>query len=111
MANERRIVELVLKAIGDTEVKRMTAELVKMRGAAEQSQKSLEGIEAAGFKLGQSIKNAFSGLAALAGQPGGIERIDRIGRPVGQAVAIDIGEDCGCRDRPDHAEADRPAGR
>lgn len=64
MANERRIVELVLKAIGDAEVKRMTAELVKMRGAAEQSQASLDSLEQMGFKLGRSLKTALGGIAA-----------------------------------------------
>ena len=43
-ANERRIVELVLKATGDAELKRMTAELRATREAAQGSQKALGGM-------------------------------------------------------------------
>jgi hypothetical protein len=46
MANERRIIELVLKAVGDRELKAITRDLVSMRKAAEDSQRSLAGMQA-----------------------------------------------------------------
>jgi hypothetical protein len=53
MPNERRIVELVLKAVGDKELKAITRDLVALKQSAEASQASLAGI-------GGNITGAFS---------------------------------------------------
>jgi hypothetical protein len=74
-ANERRIVELVLKAVGDTEVQRMTAELQKMRGAAEESASSLKSLEAMGEKVGETFKDLGKELLAGFGAEQIVEKI------------------------------------
>jgi hypothetical protein len=93
-ANERRIVELVLKATGDAELKRITAELRQTREAAQSSQKALSGMStglssaatfAKGFigalgvqtviGWGRAILEAADNLEAAAEQAGiGVER-------------------------------------
>jgi hypothetical protein len=74
-ANERRIVELVLKAVGDTEVQRMTAELQKMRGAAVESASSLKALEEMGAKVGETFKDLGKELLAGFGAEQIVERI------------------------------------
>jgi archaellum component FlaC len=67
-SQERRVVELVLKATGDAELKRMTSELTAMKTSAQQSQKSLDEIEASGRRLGNTIRTlttAVIGRSAL----------------------------------------------
>jgi hypothetical protein len=60
-AHEKRIVELVLKATGDAELKRMANDLRGVKESAQASQKSLDDMEKAGRRLGTSLR---SGLAA-----------------------------------------------
>lgn len=94
MANERRIIELVLKAVGDRELKAITRDLVAMRRAADDSQRALASIQgglsgAAGWLKGfvgalgvqqiigwtRAILDAADALDAAAEQAGiGVER-------------------------------------
>ena len=67
MANERRIIELVLKAVGEPELKRITAEMVQLKTAAVASQRQLESMGASMEKFGSIIKGAIgAGLIGTA---------------------------------------------
>jgi hypothetical protein len=57
-SSEQRIVELILKAIGDDEVKKMASELLALRRSAEDSQKSLHDVSAQITELGEKAKKA-----------------------------------------------------
>lgn len=110
-ANERRIVELVLKATGDADLKRMVAELKATRTAAEGAQQSLGGMSAglsaagkfaSGFiaslgvstiiSWGRAILDTADALDAAAEQAGiGIERYQTL-KQAFRALEVDAGE-------------------
>jgi hypothetical protein len=73
-SDERRIVELVLKAVGDTEVQRMTAELLKLRRSAEDSAGALKYLEEAGKHLGEQFKEIGAKIVAGFALEGIIDR-------------------------------------
>lgn len=73
MANERRIVELVLKATGDAELQRITREMQAMNKAAQETTKQLQslnksflGVSAAtaGLWVGNKIQEGFQALVS-----------------------------------------------
>jgi hypothetical protein len=74
-SSEQRIVELVLKSIGDDEVRKMAAELLKLRGAAEQSAESLKYLEEAGAKVGEQFKEMGAKIVAGFALEGIVEKL------------------------------------
>lgn len=65
-ASERRIIELVLKATGSQEIKKIQSELSSLRQTAEASQASLDSLSSGFSLLGKGIA-AVGGLALVTG--------------------------------------------